>query len=240
MGPSRATDVVEPSPAERRGGAASSASFAAEDRACVAGLRRCDEVVFTQLVERYHGQLLRLARRYVRDREVALEVVQDTWISLIRGIDRFEGRSSLRTWLFRILTNTAKKRGMQEYRSVPFSTLAARGGVGEDGDGVRDADRFSPEGGSWTGHWAIAPGSRGAAPMEHLLAEESRLLIENAISELPALQRTVITLRDIAGRSSAEVRELIELSDVNQRVVLHRARARVRAALDGYLSHTDA
>ena len=220
-------------PPEQGTAAWTGSGASASDRACVAALRRGDEAAFTQLVDRYHGQLLRLAGSYVRDRAVAEEVVQDTWIGVIRGIDRFEGRSSLKTWLFRILTNTAKKRGVREHRSVPFAALAASG---DDDDGAVEADRFFPEGHVWAGHWAASPASWGAAPMERLLARESREIVDDAIAELPAAQCQVITLRDVDGRSPEEVCDLLGISEGNQRVLLHRARAKVRAALEEYMA----
>lgn len=199
-------------------------------------LRAGDEAAFGRLVDTYHGQLLRLARTFVADRAVAEEVVQETWLGVIRGIDRFEGRSSLRTWLFRILTNTAKKRGVRERRSVPFSALA---GPGDGGDEPAvDPDRFLPAGHRWAGHWASPPTSWGAAPEERVLAAESRRVIEEAVARLPDGQRQVITLRDIDGWSSEEVCNVLDLSEVNQRVLLHRARAKVRTALEEYFGDT--
>jgi RNA polymerase sigma-70 factor, ECF subfamily len=221
---------------ERLDGTAAASSEWAGERALVAALQHGDEAVFAQLVDQYHGQLLRLARSYVRDRQVAEEVVQDTWIGVIRGIGRFEGRSSLRTWLFRILANTAKSRGVQEHRSVPFSALAAA----DADDGSVEADRFVPEGHVWAGHWAAAPGSWGTGPMERLLAKEAQQRIDTAISELPDVQRRVITLRDVEGWSSDEVCDALQISEGNQRVLLHRARTKVRAMVDAYLSETDA
>jgi len=206
------------------------------DRQLVAALRNGDESAFARLIEMYHAAMLRLARSYVSDRAVAEEVVQETWLGVIRGIDRFEGRSSLKTWLFRILTNTAKKRGARERRTVPFSSLA---GAGEEGDeGAVDADRFHPAGHLWAGHWAAMPHSWGSAPEERLLAGEAREIIEAAIARLPESQRQVITLRDVDGWSSEEVCDLLELTEVNQRVLLHRARAKVRRALDDYFAES--
>jgi RNA polymerase sigma-70 factor (ECF subfamily) len=203
-----------------------------EDRRLVRALRNGDESAFAELIDLYHGSMLRLARSYVSDRAVAEEVVQETWLGVIRGIDRFEGRSSLKTWIFRILTNTAKKRGARERRSVPFSALAGP----DDEGGAVDADRFLPEGHLWAGHWAAPPASWGEAPEERLLAGEAREVIDAAIAALPESQRQVITLRDVDGWSSEEVCNVLDLSEVNQRVLLHRARARVRAALELYFA----
>jgi RNA polymerase sigma-70 factor (ECF subfamily) len=205
----------------------------AADRKLVDELRRGDEAAFGRLVDTYHASLIRLARSYVRDAAVAEEVVQETWLGVIRGIDRFEGRSSLKTWIFRILTNTAKKRGVREARSVPLSALRL---AGEASDGVVDPDRFQPEGNLWAGHWASPPSSWGSAPEERLLASEARELIEATIADLPDAQRQVITLRDVDGWASEEVCEALNLSEGNQRVLLHRARAKVRNTLEGYFT----
>jgi len=202
------------------------------DRRLVAALRAGDEATFATLIDTYQAALLRLARSYVSDRSVAEEVVQETWLGVIRGIDRFEGRSSFKTWLFRILTNTAKKRGARERRTVPFSALA---GAGDDGDEAAvDADRFLPAGHLWAGHWASAPHPWGSAPEERLLAGEAREVIDAAIARLPESQRQVITLRDVDGWSSEEVCDLLELTEGNQRVLLHRARSKVRQTLEDY------
>ena len=208
-------------------------ALSAQDRACVAALRRGDEAAFAQLVDRYHGQLLRLAGSFVRDRAVAEEVVQETWIGVIRGIERFEGRASLKTWIFRILTNTAKKHGVREHRSVPFSALTPSG---EGDDGGPDADRFFPKGHLWAGHWTAPPESWGSAPMERLLAKESQDHITRAIAQLPDVQRQVITLRDVEGWSAEEVCDVLKISDGNQRVLLHRGRSKIREILDDYMT----
>ena len=194
-------------------------------------LRRGDEAAFGQLVDMYHGPLLRLARTFVRDREVAAEVVQETWLGVIRGIGRFEGRSSLRTWIYRILTNTARKRGVREARAVPFSALA-----GADGDDFVDPDRFLAAGAMWAGHWAAPPASWGPDPEQALLAEEAQGVIESAIADLPDAQREVVTLRDVEGWSSEEVCDLLDLTEGNQRVLLHRGRVKVRQALEEYFT----
>jgi RNA polymerase sigma-70 factor (ECF subfamily) len=193
------------------------------DAEIVAALTRGDESVFADLVEAYSPGLMRMARMYVRDQAVAEEVVQDTWIAVLRGIDRFEGRSSLKTWIYRILMNTAKTRGQRESRSVPFSAAA-----GGDEPSV-DPDRFLEQGG-----WRIGPGE-WQTPEEELLQGETRAEILSAIEELPEQQRAVITLRDVEGFPPAEVAELLGISDGNQRVLLHRARSKVRAAIERQL-----
>src|SRR5918911_3707 len=173
------------------------------------------------LVERYGPMMLRVARMYVSSRAVAEEVVQEAWVGVLRGIGRFEGRSSLKTWLFRIVANTAKTRGVRESRSVPFSSL------GDDEEAV-DPDRFLGPGERFPGHWAAPPEGR-------VLADEAMQVVERAIGQLPPAQRTVITLRDVQGLSSEEVRNALDLTETNQRVLLHRARSKVRAALEEYM-----
>lgn len=203
------------------------------DVALVAALRRGDEGAFVTLVERYHAALVRLARAYVSDEATAEEVAQETWLAVLRGIDRFEGRSSLKTWLFRILVNRAKTRGVRERRTVPFSSLD--GGGEEDDPGV-DADRFRGPEDRWPGHWLAPPAAWRAGPEEVALSAETRRVIERAIEDLSPLQRQVITLRDIEGWSAEEVCNTLGISETNGRVLLHRARTRVRAALERYFA----
>ena len=190
------------------------------DSEIVAALKRGDESVFAELVDAYGPGLLRVARMYVRDREVAADVVQETWIAVLRGIDRFEGRSSLKTWIYRILINTAKTRGVREARSIPFSAASA-----DDGPAV-EPDRFLE-----SGAWRIGP-SEWATPEEELLDGEARDEILAAIDDLPDSQRAVITMRDVEGLPADEVAELLGITDGNQRVLLHRARAKVRQAIE--------
>jgi RNA polymerase sigma-70 factor (ECF subfamily) len=191
----------------------------------VAALREGDEAAFKELIDRYHASLVRVAQAYVPTRALAEEVAQETWLAVLEGLDRFEGRSSLKTWLFRILTNRAKTRGMRERRSLPFSAL-------ESDDGAVDPDRFRGPDEAWPGHWSAPP---HGFPEERLLAHETRRVIEDAIRKLPKTQRTVITLRDVEGWSAEEVCNALTLSETNQRVLLHRARSAVRAALERYL-----
>jgi RNA polymerase sigma-70 factor (ECF subfamily) len=186
------------------------------------------------LVEQYHMPLLRLAMLYVPERALAEEVVQDTWIGVLQGIQRFEGRSSLKTWIFRILMNRARTHAQREGRSVPFSSLTDFDN--EALDGLVDADRFHPaDHPQHPGAWVSLPASWDDVPEAHLLSQETRGRIEQAVQALPASQREVITLHDIEGCSSAEVSSLLGISAVNQRVLLHRARAQVRRALERYL-----
>jgi RNA polymerase sigma-70 factor, ECF subfamily len=200
----------------------------AEEQRLIARLRAHDEDAFMELVDRYSASLLRVALLFVSTRAVAEEVVQETWLGVLSGIDRFEGRSSLKTWIFRILTNRAKTRGAREARSIPFSSLASA--ELDDDRPLVDPDRFQP-----TGQWASPPGAWGDLPEQRLLGAETRRVISDAIDGLPPVQRTVISLRDVEGWSSEEVREALDLSEGNQRVLLHRARSKVRAALDAYL-----
>jgi RNA polymerase sigma-70 factor (ECF subfamily) len=197
-----------------------------EERLCHA-LLSGDEDAFVALVEQYHSSLMRLAMAYVKNRAVAEEVVQETWLGVLRGLERFERRSSLKTWIFRILVNTAKTRYAREAGSVPFSSLGD--GADDRAEPSVEADRFS--GGRWrspTRAWDEIPESR-------LLSQETCGVIDEAISSLPRTQADVITLRDVGGWSSREVCALLGISEGNQRVLLHRARSKVRAALERYL-----
>jgi RNA polymerase sigma-70 factor, ECF subfamily len=202
-----------------------------DDQRLVAALRRGDEGAFATLIDRHSSAMIRVAMAYVPSRAAAEEVVQETWIAVMRGVDRFEGRSSLKTWIFRILTNLAMRAGPRERRSVPFSALAEA----EDTDAPAvDPDRFLPaDHARFPGHWAVMP-TRWPTPEEGLLAGETRAVIAAAIEALPKAQRTVISLRDIEGWSSQEVSDALELSPGNQRVLLHRARAKVRTAIEAY------
>jgi RNA polymerase sigma-70 factor (ECF subfamily) len=210
----------------------------ADERRLVAGLRAREEWAFMELIDRYGASLLRVALLFVASRAVAEEVVSETWLGVLTGIDRFEGRSSLKTWLFRILTNRAKTRGVRESRSIPFSSLAGAE-VGEDEPAV-DPDRFLPaDHERWPGHWASAPRSWAELPDQRLLGAETRQIISDAIDMLPSAQRTVISLRDLEGWPSEEVVEALGISEGNQRVLLHRARSKVRAALEAYLDEVE-
>jgi RNA polymerase sigma-70 factor, ECF subfamily len=196
----------------------------------VHALRSGDETAFRELVREHGPAMLRLARLYVSSNAVAEEVVQEAWVGVLRGIGRFEHRSALKTWIFRILTNTAKTRGIREGRTVPFSALA---GDEEDGPSV-PPERFMEEGTRFPGHWAAPPQPWEGA--ERLLADEARALIEREIAKLPPAQAVVITMRDVEGFSSDEVCNALEISETNQRVLLHRARSKVRSALEEYMA----
>jgi RNA polymerase sigma-70 factor, ECF subfamily len=197
-------------------------------------LRSGDEQAFRALVERHNAMLLRVARMHVRDRQAAEEVVQETWLAVVKGLERFEERSTLKTWLFRILTNRAKTRGEREARSVPFSAVARAEATARDP--AVDADRFQGAGDPHPGAWAAPPRAWETLPDERLVSQETLGLLAEAIAALPPAQREVIRLRDVEGWESAEVAELLGLSQGNQRVLLHRARSKVRGALEGYLS----
>jgi RNA polymerase sigma-70 factor, ECF subfamily len=205
---------------------------ALEESQLVAALRAGDEAAFMRLVELYGPSMLRLARMFVRSQAVAEEVVQEAWVGVLRGIDRFEGRSSLRAWIFRIVANTAKTRGEREGRSVPFSALA---GEEDDGPAV-DPDRFRGAGDLYPGGWKSFPEPWDDVPEQRLLSQETRDVVDRTIAALPDGQKAVITLRDVVGCSAEEVCNVLDLSETNQRVLLHRARSKVRGALEQYLT----
>ncbi|MGE5140872.1 MAG: RNA polymerase sigma factor [Rudaea sp.] len=203
-----------------------------QDLDLVAALRRGDESAFGQLIERYQNSMLRIARLYISDSVVAEEVVQETWLGVLQGLARFEGRSSLKTWIFRILVNQAKTRAVRERRSMPFSAF---GQVEEtDDEPAVDPDRFLPPGSEYAGGWKSFPADWTAIPEERLLAAETMAIVREAIRAMAPVQREVITLRDIEGWTSEEVCNVLELGETNQRVLLHRARSKVRRALERY------
>ncbi len=197
-------------------------------------LRAGDEAAFTMLVTMYYPAMLRVALMYVSSRAVAEDVIQETWLGVLQGIGRFEGRSSLKTWIFRILANTAKTRAQREGRSIPFSSLVDPNAEGSELS--VDPDRFFPaDDPAAPNMWASPPRNWDGLPEEHLLSRETAERIGAAIQALPPAQRAVITLRDVEGRSAEDVCELLGVSDGNQRVLLHRARGKVRQALEDYL-----
>lgn len=199
----------------------------------IAALRHGDEAAFVHLVERYQRTMLRVAALYVHTPAAAEDVVQETWIGMLRSLDRFEGRSSLKTWIFRILANRARSRAEREGRSIPFSALGGR----EDDDGPSvEPERFlPPDHERWPGHWSSLPQSWEGLPEQQLLASEVTELIKATIQTLPKAQQMVITLRDIEGWTSDEICAALEVSEGNQRVLLHRARSKVRQALEEYV-----
>jgi RNA polymerase sigma-70 factor (ECF subfamily) len=200
-----------------------------QDTRLLDGLRAGEEAAFVELMREYGAGMLRVALMYVSSRAVAEEVVQEAWLGVLKGIRTFEGRSSLKTWLFRIVANTAKTRGVRESRSVPFSSL---GGDAGDEPTV-DPERFLGSGERFPGHWAAPP--QAWRPESRLLSDEALRVIEHEIDRLPPAQRAVITMRDVQGFTSEEVCNALDLSETNQRVLLHRARARVRGALEEYM-----
>ena len=195
-------------------------------------LRSGNEAAFVSLIDRYASTMLRLAMVYVRARAIAEEVVQETWMAVLEGLNRFEGRSSLKTWLFRILTNCAITRAQREGRSIPFSSLEA---IDTDhAEHAVDPDQFLPADHRWSGHWVSFPSNWQEIPEERLLSQETRAHLEKAINALPPSQREIIILRDIEGWSSVETCGFLGISEVNQRVLLHRARSKVRTVLESY------
>jgi RNA polymerase sigma-70 factor, ECF subfamily len=194
----------------------------------VQALRRGDELAFRQLVNGYHSTLFRLAMIYSPSRAVAEETVQETWLAVLRGLDGYAGRASLRTWICRILVNIARRRAGRETRSLPFSVL-------DDGFTAVAPEQFL-DSGPFTGHWKAFRDDWSRLPEDRMLSQELRDVVGTAISTLPATQREVITLRDVEGWSSTEVSDLLGIEEGNQRVLLHRARSRVRQALDDYLA----
>jgi RNA polymerase sigma-70 factor (ECF subfamily) len=193
-------------------------TFSAADRQLVEALRNGDEAAFAGLVDRHQDLMLRVAGSYVRNPEVAREVVQDTWLSVLGGIDGFEGRSSLKTWIFRILVNRAKTRGARESRTVPFSALTAAGAP----------EPMDPD--------ALLEEDAEATPEQRLISRETLAHAVHAMRRLPEGQRQVIALRDMHGCSSDEVCTVLGITGGNQRVQLHRARAKVRRELEAYFS----
>jgi RNA polymerase sigma-70 factor (ECF subfamily) len=194
----------------------------------VAALRAGNEPAFRALVARHHAAMVSVAMQFVPSRAVAEEVAQDTWLAVLRGLDRFEGRSSLRTWIFRILGNRARSRGASEHRSVPTDLL-------DDTGPAVPSSRFRPDGDQWPGHWADPPRRLSELPEERLVERETAAVVASAIDGLVGSQRQVIVLRDVEGWSSTEVCDALGLSEGNQRVLLHRARSKVRAALERHL-----
>jgi RNA polymerase sigma-70 factor (ECF subfamily) len=209
-----------------------SGGASAEDLRLVEALRSGNESAFVSLIERYHTSMLRLAMIFVPSQAIAEEVVQETWMGVLQGLDRFEGRSSLKTWILRILTNRAKTRAQREGRSVPFSSLSEF--TNEPYEPAIEPERFRGTDQEWPGHWVTFPHSWDEIPEERILSQETMTHIQEAINTLPPGQREVITLRDIEGCTSDEACSLLGVSEANQRVLLHRARCRVRRALERY------
>ncbi len=207
------------------------ASADADESTLVVRLRAGDEEAFRVLGSRYYGSLLRLAMTFVAARSAAEEVVQETWLGVIRGLSSFEGRSSLKTWIFRILANRAKTRGKRDARSIPFSSLKDPQSE-SDYEPAVDPSRFNAR-----GMWAVPPEPwANATPEELLLRQETMNLIHRAIVELPPSQRAVVVLHDVEGVEPDEICNILEIGKTNERVLLHRARSRLRRALEQHLS----
>ena len=203
-----------------------------DEQALIARLRRGDEAAFNDLVTRHHGALIRMAMGFVADREVAEEVVQDTWMVVIESLARFEGRSSLRSWIFGILIHKAKDRGVREKRHRTFSAFESHDDESEE---AVDPARFHRSG-EWAGHWAFPPQSWDEQTPEKLLASKQAIAAMNkAIDDLPPTLKAVLILRDVEGVESAEVCELLKITETNLYVRLHRARERVRQAVEAFL-----
>jgi len=202
----------------------------AEEVELLARLRAGDERAFEALVDRHYGTMLAVARTYVSSRAVAEEVVQEAWLGVLKGLDGFEGRSSLATWMMRIVANIAKTRGAREARSVPYASLLPDGE-----EAAVEPGRFRGPGDAFPGHWRAYPANWNSVPEEILHQRDTLRVAVDAIAELPAAQRAVITMRDVQGCGPEEVCAALEVSDGNQRVLLHRARSRVRAALERHL-----
>jgi RNA polymerase sigma-70 factor (ECF subfamily) len=188
-----------------------------EERQLVQRLRDGDQGAFVELIDRYHSSLLRLARTFVPSDAVAEEVVQDTWLGVVRGIDRFEGRSSLKTWLFRILTNRARSTGVKESRSVP--------------DEFEHEPAVNPNRFGFFGHWSSPPLAWDDVEQQILTGATVGAVYES-LGRLPETQRRVLVLRDIEGLDSEEVCDILGITEGNQRVLLHRGRARIRQAVE--------
>lgn len=196
-------------------------------------LRRGDETAFEQLVAQYHASLVRIAQMYVGDRVIAEEVAQEAWLGVLRGLERFQGRSSLKTWLFTIVSNLAKTRGKREKRSVPFSFFEH---YDQDMDEPAvPSERFRGADDLYAGHWAAKPAPWNVDPERVALNSELMKYLDAAVETLPEQQRIVITLRDIQGWTAEEVCNALGIAETNQRVLLHRARSKVRRALEEYL-----
>lgn len=202
----------------------------ADETLLVARLRDGNEEAFAEVVETLYPAMIAVARGYVRTRALAEDVVQEAWLGVLRGLDRFEGRSSFRTWALTIVANIARTRAVREARSVPFSAFEPDAG----GPSV-EPERFRGPDDPYPGHWRSYPTDWRTLPEGKLLSDETLAVVRAAIGDLPDAQRAVITLRDVTGCSSEEVCAALGLTEGNQRVLLHRARAKVRARLEEHL-----
>jgi len=208
-----------------------------DEQILIERLRARDEAAFTELVERYYGYLLPLADFFVSNRAVAEEVVQEAWLAVLKGIDRFEQRSSFKTWISRIVMNLARTRGVRESRMVPFSEFAEK--EAESPEAVVNPSRFRAASDDYPDHWSVAPRPWNVDPEKQLLTGEMMAVLDSAIDSLPEAQRLVLTMRDVNGWTAEEVCNVLAISETNQRVLLHRARSKVRGILETYFSTSD-
>jgi len=227
------TESIGHSPSiSRRSQTTTSSGLMKSEDTLMARLRRGDEGAFDELVNQQHGTLIRMAMGYVADREVAEEVVQDTWMAVIGSLNRFEGRSSLRTWVCGILIHKAKDRGVREKRHTTFSAFES---YDDDNEEAVDPSRFQ-QSGEWAGHWAFPPQPWDDQTPEKLLASQQAVnAMQRAIEALPATLKEVLILRDVEGVEAKEACEMLKITETNLYVRLHRARERVRAAVETYL-----
>lgn len=202
-----------------------------DDEELVARLRAGDEACFVLVLDAWSAGMLRVARAFVSTQDSAAEVLQDAWLAVVEGVDRFEGRSSLKTWVYRILVNIAKRRGVRESRVVPASSLADN--LADNTGPTVDPALFQGPGEPYPGHWRQSP-APWPTPEQHTLAVETRAFLTEAIEKLPERQRIVLVLRDVEGHTAEEVCSILEITAANQRVLLHRARAFVRGELAQY------
>jgi RNA polymerase sigma-70 factor, ECF subfamily len=207
-----------------------------DERILIQKLRARDEAAFAELVKGYYGYLLPLASFYVPNRALAEEVVQEAWMAVLTGIDRFEERSSFKTWISRIVMNLARTRGVRESRMVPFSEFADQEMTASEA--AVDPERFQPSSGEYPDHWSVAPRPWNSDPETQLMSKEAMSLLDQAVALLPEAQRLVLTLRDMQGSSAEEVCNVLDVSETNQRVLLHRARSKVRGTLENYYSNS--
>ena len=208
-----------------------------EEIELINALRAGSESAFVKLIDTYHASMLRIAMLFARDPSLAEDIVQEAWVGVLHGLARFEARSSIKTWIFRILVNTAKSRATREQRTIPMSALWDRSS--ERFEPAVEPERFRPpDAPQYAGGWASFPLSWGDAPEEKLIAHETQMQIRAAIEALPANQRIVVSLRDAEGWTTEEIRNILQISDANQRVLLHRGRSKVRRSLERYLTGT--
>jgi RNA polymerase sigma-70 factor (ECF subfamily) len=209
-----------------------------DERTLIERLRARDESAFTEIVGHYYGYLLTLANFYVSNRAVAEEVVQEAWLAVLKGIDRFEERSSFKTWLSHIVMNLARTRGVRESRMVPFSEFADE--EASSSEPAVDPERFRVATDEYPDHWSIAPRPWNSDPEAHLLTSETMAVLDDSLDLLPEAQRLVLTLRDVNGCTAEEVCNVLAISETNQRVLLHRARSKVRGILENHYANSDA